>query len=205
MRKLLLSSLALFAVIAFAISTTKAKDEKSAAVAIGSPAPEFALQDQDGKDVKLSDYEGKVVVLEWFNDGCPYVVKHYKNGDMNKLAQKYSEKGVIWLAINSTSSHNAEHNKKIAGEWNIDRPILSDASGEVGRLYGAKTTPHMYVINKDRSLVYMGAIDDDRSNDAAKVPGAKNYVAAALDAVLDGKAVETSETKPYGCSVKYAK
>ncbi len=197
--------------IAFAVALTAAvlvgygvagdkHDHGSAAV--GSVAPDFELKDQNGNPVKLSSYGNNVVVLEWFNNECPFVKKQYKNGDMNKLATKYKDQGVIWLAVDSTGTHNADHNKQVAGEWSIDRPILNDPAGEVGHLYDAKTTPHMYVINKG-TLVYKGAIDSIVSTDSEDIAKAENYVAKALDEVLAGKPVSTPETKSYGCSVKY--
>lgn len=186
------------------VAVEKAK-EKAGAVAIGQPAPAFTLQDQSGKSHSLSDFAGKIVVLEWFNNECPFVVKHYREGHMNATAKKYAEQGVVWLAINTTKSKTNEDNKKIAGEWNIDRPILNDATGETGRAYGARTTPHMYIVNKDGTLAYMGAIDSNTSSNTADVSGATNHVAKALDELLAGKPVSTAETKPYGCSVKYAK
>ncbi|HWP39808.1 MAG TPA: thioredoxin family protein [Tepidisphaeraceae bacterium] len=183
------------------------KDKASAAKAkIGAPAPDFALQDQDGNTVRLSDFAGKIVVLEWFNDECPVVVRHYRNGPnggMNALASKYMDKGVVWLAINSTKNKTNADNKKAAQELNVNRPILNDASGEVGHLYGATNTPGMYVINKDGILAYMGAIDDDPSG--RKKEGVKNYVAQALDELLAGQSVSEPQTKQYGCTVKYAK
>jgi peroxiredoxin len=174
-------------------------------------APAFTLTDTNGKEHSLSDFEGKVVVLEWFNQGCPFVKKHYKNGNMQSLQNTYTGKGVVWLTVCSSAPGEqghmdaAGHNKTI-GEWKIQSTaFLMDEDGKVGRAYGAKTTPHMYVIDAGGQIVYQGAIDDKRSTDAADIPDSKNYVRAALDAVLAGEAVETSQTKPYGCSVKYAK
>ncbi len=177
-------------------------NHKAAAAIVGKQAPDFELKDQNGQPIRLSQFGDKVVVLEWFNNECPFVVKQYANGDMNKTAAKYKAEGVIWLAVDSTKSHDASNSKKIAGEWSIDRPILTDASGEVGHLYGAKTTPHMYIVNKG-TLVYAGAIDSISSPDKEDVAKADNYVAKALDEVLAGKPVTTAETKSYGCSVKY--
>lgn len=185
----------------YGIAGDKAQGAKATA-AIGQPAPQFELKDQDGQPVRLSQYGDKVVVLEWFNNECPFVVKQYAQGDMNKLAAKYKDQGVVWLAINSTSSHDVAHNKKVAGEWSIDRPVLSDADGSVGKQYGAKTTPHMYIINKG-TLVYAGAIDSIRSTEQSDIAKADNYVAKALDEVLAGKPVSQAETQSYGCSVKY--
>ena len=170
---------------------------------IGQPAPAFTLMDQDGKPVNLDDYDGKVVVLEWFNDQCPYVKKHYTNGDMNKLADKYEDKGVVWLAVDSSNFSSVQENKQIAQEWSMDRPLLDDSAGNVGKMYAAKTTPHMYVIDTDGTLVYAGAIDSMKSTDPADIAGADNHVAQALDELMNGESVSTPETKPYGCSVKY--
>jgi len=182
-----------------------AEDKKGGGVTIGQPAPAFTLTDQDGKSVSLADYSGKIIVLEWFNNECPFVVKHYSAGDMNTLASKYAEKGVVWLAINSTNSADVAANKKIAGDWNISRPVLDDASGATGHLYGAKTTPHMYIVDKEGKLAYQGAIDSVKSADTKDIAGATNYVAAALDELLASQTVSTPETAAYGCSVKYAK
>ncbi len=188
------------------VSTRFAQAGPAASLAkIGQLAPSFTLSDQDGKEVKLADFAGKIVVLEWFNEQCPFVVKFYKNGDMNKTASDLKSKDVIWLAVNSSSFTSDAANKKIAGEWSIERPILNDASGKIGAAYGAKTTPHMYVINKDGTLAYAGAIDNNRSTDSADIAGAKNYVKQAVTELLAGSNVSESQTQAYGCSVKYAK
>jgi peroxiredoxin len=199
--------------VASALALTSVAAERSgegaggakAEVAIGKPAPAFTLQDQAGKTVSLSDYSGKIVVLEWFNNSCPYVQKHYKTGHMNTLAKTYEGKGVVWLAINSTKDRTVDDNKSIADQWGINRPILSDARGATGHAYHARTTPHMFIVDKDGKLAYMGAIDSVASDDSEDIAKATNYVAAALDEMLAGKPVSKPETKPYGCSVKYAK
>ena len=175
---------------------------KITAVGVGQPAPDFTLKDQDGKLVTLSEFKDKVVVLEWFNDGCPFVQKWYKNGDMNKLAADYQGKGVVWLAVNSTNSADAAHNKVAAAKYDVLRPILDDHDGEVGKRYAAQTTPQMYVINKG-TLVYDGAIDSTVSTEPEDIAKSDNYVRAALDNVLADKPVEKAVTKSYGCSVKY--
>jgi peroxiredoxin len=209
MKKVLLPVTAVLAIAlasALAFAGGDKKDKKQmAGPKPGDHAPAFALQDQTGRTVSSDELKGKIIVLEWFNDECPYVVKHYQDGHMNKLAEKYMDQGVVWLAIDSTSTHNAEKNKAIAKKWNIDRPILSDASGEVGKAYGSRNTPTMYIIDKEGILVYRGAIDSKSDADTASIAGATNYVAVALDEVLAGKPVSTPETKAYGCSVKYAK
>jgi peroxiredoxin len=172
-------------------------------VAVGQAAPDFTLNDSAGNRVSLADYAGKVVVLEWLNPDCPYVKRHYKAGTMKNLATQYGAQGVVWLTINTTNYMDAAANAKFKAAHEIPYSILVDQSGEVGHLYGAATTPHMYIIDGEGTLVYIGAIDDDpRGN---KGDGAVNYVAAALDEVLAGNAVSTAETKPYGCSVKYKK
>jgi peroxiredoxin len=208
MSKWTLSSLAVVVAIAlasFSIAGDKAGkhgDKHGSGVAtIGAPAPQFSLQDQNGKMHALADYSGKLVVLEWFNEECPVVVRHYKADTMNSLASKYAAKDVVWLAINSTNGKTNDSNKAAAAEWKIDRPILNDSTGQVGHLYGAKTTPHMYIINKDGTLAYMGGIDnDDRGNKADRV----NYVDKALSELLAGNSVSEPQSRPYGCSVKYA-
>lgn len=175
---------------------------------IGKAAPDFTLHDVNGKAVKLSDFKGKVVVLEWINEGCPFVKGHYENGNMPSLQQKYTSQNVVWLTINSTrpdhpEAFNAEKSKEILTQWHSHATAnLMDEDRTVAHLYDAKTTPHMFVIDKEGTLRYQGAIDDDRSAGG----GAKatvNYVAKALDSVIAGKEVATTSTKSYGCSVKY--
>ncbi len=173
----------------------EAKHEGHEATAeIGKPAPDFELKGQDGKTYKLSDFKNQIVVLEWFNKDCPVVVEWRER--MAKLQAAYAEKGVVWLAIDSSHMHTDKDNVEAAKDMKVHYPILSDFDGKTGHAYGARTTPHMYVIHKG-TLVYMGAI--------AERKGDKNYVAEALDAILAGKPVQTSSTKPFGCSVKYKK
>ena len=168
---------------------------------VGEMAPAFTLADSAGNKVSLNDFEGKIVVLEWLNPDCPFVQRHYKAGTMKNLAAQYAGEGVVWLTINSTNYMDAAANAKFKAENDLPYTILVDQSGDVGHLYGAKTTPHMYIIDGNGTLVYIGAIDDDpRGN---KGEPAVNYVAVALDEVLAGNPVTTAETKPYGCSVKY--
>ena len=167
--------------------------------ALGASAPAFALEDQTGKKVSLSDYAGKVVVLEWINPDCPFVQRHAKAGTMRALSDKYKGQ-VVWLGVNSTSYMGRDNNAKWVADHGLAYPVLDDHAGEVGRLYGAKTTPHMYVIDTSGKLVYEGAIDDDPGGSGAS----KNYVDAALTEVLAGKPVSVGQTKSYGCSVKYA-
>ena len=180
------------------------------AVTVGQAAPDFSLTDVNGKTVKLSDFKGKNVVLEWTNPGCPFVVKHYGSNNMQSLQADAKAKGVVWLSINSTEKNHSDYltpvklNAKINGEWKgASSYLLMDESGKVGQAYAAKTTPHMYVINPTGTLVYAGGIDDKRSANPADVKTAKNYVRAALDETLAGKPVSVATAQPYGCSVKY--
>lgn len=174
----------------------------SAAVENGKPAPDFTLTAHDGKTYKLSDLKEKIVVLEWFDEKCPFVVKHYaKDTTMRDLAKKYGEHGVVWLAINSSHYATQEYLAESAKKWKIQYPILNDASGEVGRLYGARTTPHMFIINKG-TLVYQGGIDDNPTGRVANEETV-NYVAKAMDQFLAGETITEPQTRPYGCTVKY--
>jgi len=176
---------------------------------VGAPAPDFTLKSAAGKDVSLSDFKGKVVVLEWTNSGCPFVIKHYGSGNMQKLQKDATAKGVVWLSICSSAPGKQgglsadEAAKLCAGNGSAATAYLLDPDGKAGRLYAAKRTPEMYVISKEGKLVYHGAIDDKKTPDPADIPGAKNHVVAALDEVLVGKPVSTPQTEAYGCSVKY--
>ncbi len=175
----------------------------------GDPAPDFTLTDTNGKTHKLSENKGEYVVLEWFNFSCPFVKKHYESGNMQKMQKEYTGKGVVWYSINSSAdgkpgNHTAaEHNALFRAHHAAPSAILVDATGEVGRLYGAKTTPDMYVINPKGILIYAGAIDDQPDTELSSIPKAKNYVKAALDESMHGKPVAIATTKSYGCSVKY--
>jgi peroxiredoxin len=176
-------------------------DEKAASAAIGATAPQFTLKDQTGKSVSLSDYAGKIVVLEWTNPECPIVRRHYKAKTMTTLQAQYKPQDIVWLAINSTGTATNEKNAAWVAANKMEYPVLNDSTGEIGHAYGAKTTPDMYIIDKTGKLVYSGAIDDDKDGDkTTKV----NYVSKALDELLAGKTVSTSETTSYGCAVHYA-
>lgn len=176
---------------------------------VGAPAPEFSGTDSDGKIQRLSDYKGKVVVLEWTNPECPFVKKFYNSGKMQELQKIYTHKGVVWLSVNSSAEGKqghltAEQATQIRKDNNTESTAtILDASGEIGRLYGAKTTPHMFVIAQDGNVAYMGAIDDKPTADKEDIKDAKNYVVEALDAVMAGRPVETSSIASYGCNVKY--
>ncbi|MBI4530053.1 MAG: redoxin domain-containing protein [Candidatus Latescibacteria bacterium] len=184
-------------------SDTKTPATTKASAMVGSPAPAFTLEDQNSKKVNLSSFAGKVVVLEWVNPDCPFVQRHYKAQTMTRLEQKYRGSGVVWLAINSTNYMSKENNGKWREKHQLAYPILDDHPGHVGKLYGAKTTPHMYIISPSGVLVYNGAIDDDPGGE--KQGKAMNYVEKALEELLTGKPLSTPETSSYGCSVKYAK
>jgi len=177
--------------------------------AIGRPAPTLTLTDTRGKQHNLADYKGKHVVLEWVNFGCPFVKKHYESGNMQATQKKAVDKGVVWLSVCSSADGKQGHmdaadwNEEIADRKLASTAVLLDESGAVGKTYGAKTTPHMYIINPAGVLVYKGAIDDKPSTNKDDVPGARNHVLAALDESLAGKPVSTASTTPYGCSVKY--
>jgi len=169
---------------------------------VGDIAPDFTLEDLSGNQVALSKIGG-VRVLEWVNPDCPFVQRHYQAGTMKRLAADYGAKGVTWLTINSTNYMDAAANRKFAESHGLSQRILVDQDGKVGHLYGAATTPHMFVIDAGGKIVYAGAIDDDPRG--SKEGAVTNHVAAALNEVLAGKPVTTPETTPYGCSVKYAK
>lgn len=184
--------------------------EKSAGEAmakVGSAAPDFVLKDTNGKEFKLSDAtkQGKTVVIEWFNSGCPFVKRHHeKYTTMSDTAKKYSDKNVIWVAINSGAPGKEGHGKdaEAVKNWKIAYPVLIDEPGSVGKLYGAKTTPHMFIVDNKGILAYAGAIDNDNKDELAKDKKI-NYVDQALGELTSGKPVSTPETKAYGCSVKY--
>jgi peroxiredoxin len=187
------------ALVAGAVGLIASAAEKKNA-GIGSAAPGFTLKDQDGKAVSLSDYKDKIVVLEWFNEGCPYVARHIKAGTMNSLATSYKDKGVVWLAIKTNEGGTCDANKKVVAEAKLAYTLLNDDQGGVARSYAPKSTPHMFIIDKSGKLAYTGAIDDDPDGDKAKPV---NYVAKALNELLAGGSVSTPETKAYGCGVKY--
>jgi peroxiredoxin len=196
------SAIAMCATLLVGVMLVQAAEKPQGVAKIGAPAPLFSLPDQNGKTVNLADFSGKIVVLEWWNNECPVVQRHYKANTMNSLVTKYKDKDVVWLAINSTNGKTNADNKKAGDAWTMDRPILNDSPGDVGHAYGATNTPGMYVIDKQGVLAYMGAIDDDTSG---KNGHPKNYVSQAIDQLLAGQSVSEPQTKQYGCSVKYAK
>ena len=176
---------------------------------LNESAPDFKLMDSNGKEHSLSDFKGKTVVLEWINYECPFVKKHYDSKNMQSLQEKYTNAGVIWLTICSSAESkqgnfsNDEINRKSKKHNAKFTAYLVDSTGKVGKMYGAKTTPHMYVIDKEGELVYAGGIDDKASTDIEDIKSAKNYVSSALDELLAGKSVSKQSSTPYGCSVKY--
>lgn len=183
----------------------KGEKNKDAATGakVGEPAPAFELKDTDGKAVKLSDYKGKIVVIDWVNPECPVCRGRYEAGSMQNLVKKYQGKDVVFLGINSGAAgkpgSGAEANNKARKDWKVEFPFLLDESGKVGHTYGAKTTPHCFVIDKTGTLVYNGAIDNGTPNKVGDV----NYVEKAVDQVLKGETVSTATTTPFGCAVKY--
>ncbi|MBL4701804.1 MAG: thioredoxin family protein [Phycisphaeraceae bacterium] len=173
------------------------------------PAPNFELKDSHGKTVKLADFKDQYVVLEWTNQKCPFVKKHYKSDNMQMLQKKYTRKGVIWLSI--CSSTPAKQGHQTAAQWNetikdkkiASTAVLLDEDGVVGKAYGARTTPHMFIIAPNGKLIYQGAIDSIKSARSKDISNATNYVSQSLDAHMAGKPVPNPITKPYGCGVKY--
>lgn len=196
---------ALMAVVGFVSPVTA-----DASPQIGEPAPAFTAKTADGETVNLEDYRGQTLVLEWTNHQCPYVIKHYDTGNMQKIQKQATEDGVVWLSIVSSAPGNQGHTspekalKIVEEEGAHANARILDESGEIGKKYDAKTTPHMYVIDKEGTLVYKGAIDDNSSPRHSAVEGAENYVVAALDALEKGNKPDPASTQPYGCSVKYS-
>jgi len=194
---LILSLLTLFSLAAFAAK-------------VGESAPDFSASDSNGQTRKLSDYKGKFVVLEWTNQGCPYTRKHYDSGNMQKLQKYWTQKGVVWLTVVSsapgaqgyvTATQENDYLKKVNAS---PTAVLLDPKGDLGHLYEAKTTPHMYIVDPKGNLIYNGAIDDKATTETSDISGATNYVSEALEQAMAGKPVANAATRPYGCSVKYA-
>lgn len=193
-----------FRTLALALATTllACSAPTLAEVAVGEAAPDFRLKDLDGNEVALADLKGKIVVLEWANPNCPFWKRHADQKTMQTTSSKHPE--VVWLGINSTKPSHGDHLdpaawKSFLAERGITYRILADPTGATGQAYGARTTPHMYVIDATGKLAYIGAIDDDPRGNGAKV----NYVDQALTELAAGKPVSTATTRPYGCSVKY--
>lgn len=181
----------------------------NAAVDVGEMAPNFTAVDTNGVEHSLSDFKGKNVVLEWSNHDCPFVVKHYEPGNMQKVQKMATDNGAVWITVVSSAegkqgSVTADEANKIMEDVGANSTArILDPSGEIGKLYGAKTTPHMFVIDEEGKIAYMGAIDSDSSFKQSSIEGATNYVTAALESLNAGEEIEVTSTKPYGCSVKY--
>ncbi|PYY01388.1 MAG: thioredoxin family protein [Acidobacteria bacterium] len=190
-------ALALFAMTVFAAK-------------VGDQAPDFTGTDSHGQTHKLSDYKGKFVVLEWHNNGCPFTKKHYESGNMQRLQKEWTDKGVIWFTVISSAPGAQgyvtpeQENEYLQKMHAVPTAALLDPKGEIGHLYSAKTTPHMFIINPQGQLIYNGAIDDKSTSDPGDINGAKNYVSEALQEARAGQPVAVASTRPYGCSVKYA-
>jgi peroxiredoxin len=195
--RIFLLVLALFALSAFAVK-------------VGDRAPDFSGTDSHGQTHKLSDYRGNFVVLEWHNNGCPFTKKHYESGNMQRLQKEWTDKGVIWLTVISSSPGSQgyvtadQENDYLQKMHAVPTAAILDPRGDIGHLYSAKTTPHMFVISPQGQIIYNGAIDDKATTDPSDVNGANNYVSDALQEAMSGKAVAVASTRPYGCSVKYA-
>ncbi len=178
---------------------------------IGSPAPDFNAQDTHGRTHSLSQHKGKFVVLEWHNRECPYTRKHYETGNMQRLQKEWTSKGVVWFTVISSAPGTQgyvtaeQENSYVAQVKASPTAVLLDPTGQLGHLYNAKTTPHMFIINPDGVLVYAGAIDDQATPDPSSISTARNYVSLALEEALTGKPVGIPVSRPYGCSVKYAR
>jgi peroxiredoxin len=181
----------------------------NAAVSVDRPAPDFTGVDSNGNTHTLSQFRGKTVVLEWTNHDCPYVRKHYSSGNMQALQKAATGEGIVWLSIISSARGKQGHvsgdhaNTLTTQRTASPTAVILDETGDIGRLYGAKTTPHMYIVNSEGTLVYMGGIDNIPSSNPADIARATNYVDVALQALAAGKPISDNVTRPYGCSVKY--
>jgi peroxiredoxin len=179
------------------------------AARVGDPAPDFSATDSNGKAQKLSDYKGKFVVLEWTNQGCPYTRKHYESGNMQKLQKEWTQKGVVWFTVVSSAPGaqgyvTAEQENAYVKKVNAaPTAVLLDPKGDLGHMFAAKTTPHMFIIDPSGKLIYNGAIDDHPTTDVSDIGSSKNYVSTALEEAMSGKPIAEAATRPYGCSVKY--
>ena len=210
--KIALAALGLAGAAALSIAIIGGGSDPALALAdlpVGQAAPNVTASDVNGRPVALADYRGKTVVLEWNNPECPTVKKHYESGNMQKTQAAAAAGGVVWLTINSSAQGNqghmtaAEAKALSAAQQSRRTAYLLDPMGQVGRSYGAKTTPHLYVINSAGTLVYNGGIDDKPSQDPADIASARNHVLAALGELKAGKPVSVPTSRPYGCSVKY--
>lgn len=184
-------------------------NSNAAKLSTGSPAPDFDYTDVQAVSGKLSELKGKYVIIEWFNHGCPFVAKHYNTEKMQELQNKFTGKGVVWIAVNSTSDahgdyKNTEETKAEAQKFGTTAShIVIDESGDIGKLYGAKTTPHIFIVDPEGVLVYQGAADSIKSTENTDIAKATNYIDVSMTEALTPKEISNPETKPYGCSVKY--
>lgn len=205
---LLFSSLLAQSILAIAVITTPLRGYAQQAT-VGAAAPDFTATDSSGKTVSLHDFKGKIVVLEWFNPNCPFVKKFYSKGDMQRFQQQATAQDVVWLTVSSSAEgKNGYLTKESATSTRQElamksSALLLDSSGTLGKLYGARTTPHMFVVDSFGKLSYVGAIDSSPSADSDDIAGATNYVLGAIEALKAGKPVTPPSTEPYGCSVKY--
>jgi peroxiredoxin len=196
--------------LAISFGCALAFNAAAAPATVGQAAPAFSATDTSGKKVSLADFKGKHVVLEWVNPGCPYVVKHYSSANMQGTQKEATGKGVVWLAVNSTASEHSDYKAPAAlAQWMQTQKAaasatLMDADGKVGRAYGARTTPHLYIVDPQGMLVYAGGIDNKPSSNTADIATATNHVKVALTEALAGKPITQATTRPYGCSVKYS-
>jgi peroxiredoxin len=192
--------LTIAAAAVLAVPMLFAADEKP------TKAPDFTLKNYDGSEVKLADYKGKIIVLEWFNYECPFSRYNYdKTSAVNDLVNKYKDKNIVWLSINSTGHQETEKNKEFAEKNKVLHPILDDSTGTIGKAYGAKTTPHIFIIDTAGNITYEGALDNAPLGKVPEGEKLVNYADKALEELTAGKSVTTATTKPYGCSVKYGK
>lgn len=198
----------LFVVLLFSLGDVWAKTSADGLV-IDHPAPNFSVKDSNGKTVSLKDFAGKKVILEWTNNECPFVEKHYGSGNMQGLQKKFTDEGLVWLSVISSAEGKQGYvDGAAANELTKTRKaqpshVLLDPEGKIGKMYGAKTTPHMYIIDESSNLRYMGAIDSIRSTNQSDIAKATNYVTQAMSELADGKPVSEAVTNAYGCSVKY--
>ncbi|KQP38089.1 thioredoxin family protein [Pseudorhodoferax sp. Leaf274] len=197
------------ALLSLAACATLLAGTVQAAAAVGQPAPAFTLTDTSGKTRTLAEFKGKTVVLEWTNPGCPFVRKHYDSANMPGLQKEFTGKDVVWLAVNSTEKAASDYLAPralagwIQGKSGAPTATLMDEEGTVGKAYGARTTPHMYIVNPQGTLVYAGGIDSIASARASDIQAATNYVRQGLNETLAGKPISQAQTQPYGCTIKY--
>ncbi len=211
MKRWTLLSLALSLVLATGLDRAVRAEQQPLRATLDKAAPGFTLTDARGNEHSLADYKGKFVVLEWTNMDCPFVKKHYKSGNMQKLQKTFTKQGVVWLRISSSAVNTqgyfptADIKRRVKEDKAMQTAYLIDTAGTVGRMYGARTTPHMFVIDPEGMLIYAGGIDDKPSAKLETIDGATNYVSECLQAAMNDKPVRLKTAPPYGCAIKYAK